>query len=113
MQECQVDNFDFGGQRIEDGQTDFGHVALHPLEGHHVGVARLAAKLDRGEEEHPRVLFVMPRVFVPARLEMRRKWDRLKRHDLRNLVHPDRRQEEAVVEDDRGVLVALSRRQSA
>ena len=114
MQECQVDDFDFGGQRIEDGQTDFGHVAFHPLERHHVRVARLSAELNRGEEEHPRVLFVMSRVLIPARLEVRRKGDWLEGHDLRDLVHPDRRQQKPVVQDDGSVLlVTLPRCQSA
>ena len=70
MQQGQVDKFNLGWKRIEDGQADFGHITLNPLEGHHARVTALPAKLNGGEEEDAGILFVMSRIFVSARLEV-------------------------------------------
>ena len=108
MQKRQIDQFDFCRQRVVEREADFGHVSLHPLESHHVRVARFSAELNRSEEENSGILFVVTRVLVAHGFEVGRQGHGFEGGDLRDLVHSDRRKEEAVLKDDRDVSLPRS-----
>jgi len=106
VQERQINQFDFSRQRVVKRQADFGHVSLHPLESHHVRVSSFPAKLNRSEEENSRIFFVVARVLVAHRFEVRWQRHGFEGGHLGDLVHPDGRQEEPVLQDDGSVGIA-------